>query len=325
MELKQPLLSICIPTKNRADVLRQCLKSIVEDPAFSGDVEIVVSDNCSTDGTRETVFEYSEKYGNIKYFKNETDVGADRNILLSLERGNGVFLKINNDYSIFNSGSIEYLLNVIKEFQNEKPALYFHNRYETSERDVITDFNDILKKEKWAMSWMGGYGYWKDDFQNFEERDRRIDTMFQQVDWFIRSFKKKKKIVYLSKELTTRLPFKAKQGGYNFIEVHTRNYLTQFEELVLEGLLQETTIEYVKKESLLPSMVSWLLKLKLANKGRFSYPTDDGWKILKREFGRYNWYHQVLFKSILKSIYTIAKTEYIKPIITKFYKKTSKT
>ena len=325
MELKQPLLSICIPTKNRADVLRQCLNSIVEDPAFSDDVEIVVSDNCSTDDTRETVFGYSKNYGNIKYFKNETDVGADRNILLSLERGRGVFLKINNDYSIFNSGSIEYLLNVIKEFQNEKPALYFHNHYETCEREIVTDFNEILKKEKWGMSWIGSYGYWKDDFQNFEERDRRISTMFQQVDWFIRSFKKKKKIVYLSKELTTRLPFKAKQGGYNFIEVHTKNYLIQFQELVSEGLLQESTIEYVKKEALLPSMVSWLLKIKFANKGRFSYQTEDGWKILKREFGHYSWYYHILLKSILKSFYAILKTEYIKPIIEKFHKILSNT
>ena len=323
MENKQPLLSICIPTKNRADVLKQCLKSIVGNPAFSDDIEIIVSDNCSTDDTRETVTDYSKKYGNIKYFKNETDVGADRNILLSLERGNGSFLKINNDYSVFNSDSIEYLLNIIKEFQDEKPTLYFHNRYETCKREIMTDFNDILKKEKWAMSWIGCYGYWKDDFQNFDERDRRIDTMFQQIDWFIRSFKKSKKIVYLSKELTNRLPFKAKQGGYNFIEVHSRNYLIQFQELVSEGLLKESTIEFVKKEALLPSMVSWLLKLKFVNKECFSYSIDDGWKILKREFGGYNWYYRVLLKSILKSLYRIAKAEYIKPIIIKFHNKDS--
>ena len=323
MENKHPLLSICIPTKNRAEVLNQCLKSIVENPAFSDDIEIVVSDNCSTDNTKNIVLSYSESCQNIKYFRNETDVGADRNILLALERGSGVFLKINNDYSVFNSDSIEYLLNIIKEFQDEKPVLYFHNRYEARKREIITDFNEILKKEKWAMSWIGCYGYWKDDFLNFEARDRRIDTMFQQVDWFIRSFKKRKKIVYLSKELTNRLPFNAKQGGYNFIEVHTKNYLIQFQELVSEGLLTESTVEFVKKEALLPSMVSWLLKLKYANKGRFSYPIDDGWKILKREFGGYNWYYRVLLKSILKSLYRIAKTEYIKPTITKFHNKDS--
>ena len=321
MENKRPLLSICIPTRNRADVLRLCLKSIVENPDFSDDVEVVVSDNCSTDDTKDVALSYAENRKNIKYFRNDTDVGGDRNILLSLERGTGAFLKLNNDYSVFREGAIAFLLDEIRENIEEKPVLFFHQGPNPHEKEIITDFNDILRKEKWSMSWMGSYGYWRDVFQSFEERDRRISTMFQQIDWFIRSFKKRKKIVYLSKELTTRLPFKAKQGGYNFIEVHTRNYLIQFQELVSEGLLQESTIEYVKRDALLPSMVSWLLKLKFANKGRFSYPVDDGWKILKREYGGYSWYYRVLLKSILKSLYEIAKTEYVKPFIAKFCNK----
>ena len=314
MENKQPLLSICIPTRNRADVLKLCLKSIVEDPAFSDEIEVLVSDNCSTDNTEDTVLSYSVKYQNIKYFKNDTDVGADRNILLSLERGTGAFLKINNDYSAFKEGTLTFLLNEIKENLEEKPVLYFHKGDGPQVKEIITDFNEIFKKEKWAMSWIGCYGYWKEDFQNFEERDRRIDTMFQQIDWFIRSFKKKKKVVYLSKDLTTRLPFKVKQGGYNFIEVHTRNFLTQFEELVPQGMLQESTIEYVKRESLLPAMTSWLIKLKMANKGRFSYDNKNGLRILKREFGKYSWYRNVLIKSMLKAVYSTLKTEYIKPL-----------
>ena len=66
-------------------------------------------------------------------------------------------------------------------------------------------------------------------------------------------------------------------------------------------------------------------KIKFANKGRFSYPTEDGWKILKREFGHYSWYYPILLKSILKSFYAIIKTEYIKPIIEKFHKIPSNT
>ena len=323
MENKQPLLSICIPTRNRADVLKLCLKSIIEDPAFSDEIEVLVSDNCSTDNTKETVLSYSEKYQNIKYIKNETDVGGDRNILLSLERGNGVFLKLNNDYSVFQKGSISFLLNEIKEYLEEKPVLFFHNNNGVgpNEKIIFSDFNDFFKKEKWAMSWIGCYGYWKEDFQNFEERDRRINTKFQQIDWFIRSFKKKKYIVYYSKDLTTRFPFKADQGGYNYIEVHTRNFLIQFEELVAEGLLNESTLEYVKRESLLPSMVNWIVRLKIANKGRFSYESQNAFKILKREFGQYHWFYKVLIKSIIRYTYRLIKAEYIKPFINRFLHK----
>ena len=318
METKEPLLSICIPTKNRADVLKQCLKSIVEDSEFSEEIEVIISDNNSIDNTREVSLFYADKYSNIKYFRNDVDVGGDRNILLSLERAKGTFLKINNDYSAFKKKSLSFLLNKIRKNINEKPVLYFHKGDDPCEEKIITDFNELLSKEKWSMSWIGCYGYWKDDFQNFEERDRRIDTMFQQIDWFVRSFKKKNKIVYLSKELTIRLPFKEKQTGYNFVEVHTKKFIIQFEELVSEGLLENSTIEYMKKEDLLPSMVLWLLKLKIANKGRYSYSTNNGWKLLKEVFGMYNWYYFVLLKSIFKSLCIILIFEYIVPIVNSF-------
>ena len=47
-----PLLSICIPTYNHAELLDRALARLTSLPAFaSGDVEVVLSDNASTDGT----------------------------------------------------------------------------------------------------------------------------------------------------------------------------------------------------------------------------------------------------------------------------------
>jgi glycosyltransferase involved in cell wall biosynthesis len=45
-----PLVSVCVPTFNRADYLCQCLASVRAQSYRC--IEVVVSDNCSTDGTR---------------------------------------------------------------------------------------------------------------------------------------------------------------------------------------------------------------------------------------------------------------------------------
>ena len=46
------LLSLCIPTYNRADILKETLTKLVLEPAFIlGRVEICISDNASTDHT----------------------------------------------------------------------------------------------------------------------------------------------------------------------------------------------------------------------------------------------------------------------------------
>jgi len=53
MENKQPLLSICIPTYNRAEYLEEAIYNIVTDDAFCDKVEIIISDNASTDNTKQ--------------------------------------------------------------------------------------------------------------------------------------------------------------------------------------------------------------------------------------------------------------------------------
>ena len=45
------LLSLCIPTYNRVETLTVMLERVVHDPDFDEEVEIVISDNCSTDDT----------------------------------------------------------------------------------------------------------------------------------------------------------------------------------------------------------------------------------------------------------------------------------
>jgi abequosyltransferase len=51
----QPTLSICIPTYNRAGLLKDLLEclSVQLTTDISEKVEVVISDNCSTDRTKE--------------------------------------------------------------------------------------------------------------------------------------------------------------------------------------------------------------------------------------------------------------------------------
>jgi len=59
-----PLLSICIPTHNRADWLKACLDSCLAqvDDVADGLVEVVVSDNVSTDRTPGLLAEYASRH-----------------------------------------------------------------------------------------------------------------------------------------------------------------------------------------------------------------------------------------------------------------------
>jgi glycosyltransferase involved in cell wall biosynthesis len=80
---KKPVISICIPTYNREQLIGDCLDSVVSqinDNNLSL-IEIIISDNASTDNTKKIVETYQQKYSNISYYRNDSNLGLIRNII----------------------------------------------------------------------------------------------------------------------------------------------------------------------------------------------------------------------------------------------------
>ena len=60
-DMEQPLVSICCITYNHAEYIRQCLDGfLMQNTSFS--YEIIINDDCSTDGTTDVIREYEERY-----------------------------------------------------------------------------------------------------------------------------------------------------------------------------------------------------------------------------------------------------------------------
>ena len=60
------LLSICIPTCNRGSILDTVILNYITNEEFDDSVELVISDNASTDNTEEIVKEIIKKYPSKK-------------------------------------------------------------------------------------------------------------------------------------------------------------------------------------------------------------------------------------------------------------------
>ncbi len=90
-----PLVSIGIPTYNRANsYLKQALKSAVNQTYKN--IEIIVSDNCSSDDTESVVKEFNDP--RIRYYRQEKNIGSLNNCNLCLEQSQGkYFLMLYDD------------------------------------------------------------------------------------------------------------------------------------------------------------------------------------------------------------------------------------
>jgi abequosyltransferase len=91
-----PLLSICIPTFNREVFLKDCLESLKR--SWTPGIEIVVSDNASTDGTLAMLETFAQQLP-IRWQQQSTNLGFDRNCaaVVSMARGRYCWLLGSDD------------------------------------------------------------------------------------------------------------------------------------------------------------------------------------------------------------------------------------
>ncbi len=112
-----PLISICIPTYNRGNVIGRLLESIVgnlsESTHTTNLVEIVVSDNNSNDNTGNVIDQYKSKFLNFKYIKNSENLGYAKNINQAVNISSGQYCWLMGSDDLLIKGSLKYLIHEI--------------------------------------------------------------------------------------------------------------------------------------------------------------------------------------------------------------------
>lgn len=89
MKPNTPLVSIGIPTYNRAEMLRRSIESALGQDYQR--IEVIISDNASTDTTQELCQEFSKKDGRIKYIRQSFNLGASANFAEVLKVASGEY------------------------------------------------------------------------------------------------------------------------------------------------------------------------------------------------------------------------------------------
>ncbi|MHA4894108.1 glycosyltransferase [Pedobacter sp. PWIIR3] len=93
-----PKVSLCIPTYNSEAYLEETLTSI-KNQTYTN-IEVIIVDNCSTDGTVGIIKEFAEKY-NWKYVLNDENIGAGLNMNKSISFANGELVAVYHSDDIY--------------------------------------------------------------------------------------------------------------------------------------------------------------------------------------------------------------------------------
>lgn len=112
-------LSVVIPTRNRAQLLKKALDSILVQTLSQNEFEVIVIDNGSSDNTKEVIKSFNSKIDSLIFIYNETPglhIGRHEGMKNST---NDILVYLDDDVELFPT----HLENVLKSFEDEEVVL----------------------------------------------------------------------------------------------------------------------------------------------------------------------------------------------------------
>lgn len=146
------LLSICLITYNHEKYILDALKGIASQ-ITDFEFEVVIGDDCSTDGTKKIVFEYAKKLPDkIRIITNKSNVGAILNVVRTLHACRGKYIATleGDDY-----WTDPYKLQKQVDFLEANPDYGLVSSDITlinKEGEIIPDTELLKKQRKYAKS-----------------------------------------------------------------------------------------------------------------------------------------------------------------------------
>lgn len=144
-------LSICIPTYNRVELLKISINSILNAITFADcNIEIIISDNCSTDNTQTYCLNLVEKYSFIHYYRNLENV-IELNFYIAVEKAKTDYVWLFSDDDVLNLNSIKLVYDAILSGNNliiSNYDIYDNSLTVLKKKNYFNISNNIIYKNK---------------------------------------------------------------------------------------------------------------------------------------------------------------------------------
>lgn len=302
--MNNPLLSICIPTYNRALCLDRTIQSIVDQERFqdTNDVEIVISDNCSEDNSHEVCEKFISIFGDkIHYYRNSENI-KDKNYEKVLSYGKGLFLKLNNDTLIHKYNTLDKIIETINQNKENKEIIFFSNgSLKNITKFLCKDLNSFVKTVSFYSTWIACFGIWKDDFKSLNSFSRYDKLQLIQTDVLFRLISSNRNVIVDNTILFNPIKLNSK-GGYNFYQVFVVNYLKLFEEYRINNKITWLTFNIEKTNLMLKFLIPWTtIFLTTGNKYTFTY--ENGISLIFKKFKFHPALYLGIFYLIMRILY----------------------
>lgn len=195
----RPKLTIAIPTYNRSSKLSECVDRVIE---YGKDlnIEIIISDNASTDNTQEVVERIKKNNPEISYYRNSENLGFDGNFLNCFEKAKGQYVWLLSDDDILLPGAIESVLVGLEKnpvcmhlnssgIENEEPLVTGVARFKVDGLKEYTDKNDFIEEIGIFCTFVSSLVFDTELVKKIENKEKYFKTNILQSNVYFETMK----------------------------------------------------------------------------------------------------------------------------------------
>lgn len=307
--MNEILVSICIPTYNRCQLLTKTINSIICQNEFvEGKAEIIISDNASTDDTEKIGRDFESKFDNIHYYRNEENV-RDENYPLCISRANGVLRKLNNDTLMFEHNALKVLCDLVEKYRIDKPYIFLKN--DDGKGSSETDFIKFVTEEGYNITWIGSFSIWDSQCKNIQNDTKGCDLLLWQVRKLLELSSSSNRVIICHEKIGKSEHPPKKNISYGLYKVFYINFMKLIEPYVVNGKLTTDNVEKIEKDLLYDFFTQWIIKWEVG-KNDLQYSKEENLKELV-----FSQYKEKTYFNHYKKLYNKKKMIYKAKLIIK--------
>lgn|GEM_PF-6449496 len=178
----QILLSICLPTYNRAELIKKQLSFIMEEalPFVGSKIEILVSNNASPDDTGQVITDISAKIGKdlFRYFNQTHNIGAVQNVHFLVGKASGKYVWVVGDDDILRPGTVGRVIGLLERYGKDELGAVFLGIVDDYKREHLREGEILWDELKIAGQRFGLLRYDRENAGDYEFRGPYGDLLF---------------------------------------------------------------------------------------------------------------------------------------------------
>lgn len=188
LEHFNPLVTVYIPTYNRMELLKRAVESVRQQTYQN--LEIIIVDDCSKDGTHEYLEEITKQDSRIRYFIKEKNSGACVSRNIAIENAKGEYITGLDDDDYFNVKRVELFVKNSHKINKECMGLcslyLLHYNFGTRKSNKLFKSRKIYQNDLFVSNEIGNQIFTKTEFLKKNLGFNEKLSCLQDLDCWIR-------------------------------------------------------------------------------------------------------------------------------------------